>query len=92
MAVVAVVAAAYVGWMLTCRGSAVVARTASAEDLSVIDGIGRGEDVGVMAILANVRSLDMCGVLTYRIDTVVAAAAVINDAQVIEISRAPGDA
>ena len=91
VAVVAVVAARNVRWMFASRCRAVVARTASPNDLGVIDGVGRHEDVRVMAILADVRRLDMCGVLAHRVDAVMAAAAVINDTQVIEIRRAPRD-
>jgi hypothetical protein len=91
VAVVAVVAGRNVRWMFASRCRAVVARTASPNDLGVIDGVGRCKDVRVMAILANVRRLDMCGVLAHRVDAVMAAAAVINDSQMIEDCRAPGN-
>ncbi len=59
MAVVAGVATAYVGRMFSRRSETVMTRATRAQYLSVINRVSRGEQVGVVTVLANVRSLDM---------------------------------
>lgn len=59
MTVVAVVAARNMRRMLARRCCAVVARAAGAKNLRVIDRISGCEYVRVVAVLANIRCLDM---------------------------------
>ncbi len=91
MTVVAVVAARNMGRMLTGCDYAVMARTAGADDLRVINGEDGLPDVGAMAVLANVARLDVRLVLAGRIDTVMTFGAIAREVQVIEIGRQPGD-
>lgn len=62
MTIVTVVAAADVRGVLAGRNRAVVTRRASTDDLGMINGVGRREEVAVMAILAHVAGLDMPGI------------------------------
>ena len=90
MTVVAGVAAGNVGGVLAGRRDAVVAGTAAADDLRVIDGVGRCPDVAVVAILADIARLYMCLGLAGCFDAVVAAEAVADDANMVERGRTPG--
>ncbi len=59
MAVIAIVAARDMRWMFACGGRAVMARTASTEDLCVVDSIGGRENSCIVTIFTNVGCLDM---------------------------------
>lgn len=67
------------------RNKAVMTGTASANDLRVIDRVGRHPNVGVVTVLTNVTGLYMGRILASRIRTVMAVDAVIRDADVVEI-------
>ena len=54
VAVVTIVAALYMGWVLATRNCAVVTRTASADDLGVVDIVGRSPQRVVVAVLADI--------------------------------------
>lgn len=88
MAVIAIVAARDMRRMLACRRRAVMARTASTEDLCVVDSIGRRENIGIVTILTNVSCLYMGRNLANGINTVVATGTIIGDTEVVE-SRWP---
>jgi hypothetical protein len=90
MAVVAGVATAYVGRMFSRRSETVMTRATRAQYLSVINRVSRGEQVGVVTVLANVRGLDVQRVLAGRVGAVVAADTVAGDINVIESRRTPG--
>ena len=91
MAVVAGVAAAYVVQVFPCRCDAVVAGTTNANNLHVIDDIGRCKYIGIMTILAHVAGLNVCRILAGSVDSVMAVDAVIRDICMIEIGWQPAD-
>jgi len=59
VAVVASGAAGDMGWVLAGRNDAIVAGTAGANNLAVIDAHDRHENIGRMAVFAEVRRLNM---------------------------------
>ncbi len=71
--------------------NAVVARATGADDLGVVDGEDRREDVGRMAVLADVGGLNVGGVLARRLGAVMAAGAVATNIDVIEVRWQPAD-
>ena len=77
--------------MLANRGDAVVAGTASADHLGVIDSHRRCKDVGRVAIVTGVCRLNVGRALADRIRAVMAADAVASDSYVIEIRRQPAN-
>lgn len=91
MAVITVIATGNVRGILTACNCAVMARIASTDDLCVIDGIGRYPRIGRMAVFADRAGLDMRGILTRGIGTVMAAGAIARDVDVVEIRGQPGD-
>ena len=89
MTVVAIVAAGKVRWMLADCNNAIMARSASPQDLCVVDNKGRRPYIWIVAILTNIRRKNMCRTLARCFDTVVTAYAIAGDVQVIEICREP---
>jgi hypothetical protein len=89
--VVTAVIARNVGWMFAGRRYAVVAGTAGAQHLRVIHGIGRRENTRIVAILANIGRLYVRRSFANRVNTIVAARTVIQDADMIKVSRPPCD-
>jgi len=90
MTVIAVVTAGDVRRVLAGRDDAVVTGSARTEDLCVIDGVGRRPNVAVVAVLTDIARLYMCLGLACCFDTVVAAEAVADDANMVECGRTPG--
>ena len=84
MAIVAVIATRNVCRVLAGRRNPVMTRAAGTNHLRMIDGIGRGPHIGVVAVLANDGRLNMRRTLARCIDTVVAVGAVACDVGVIE--------
>lgn len=91
VAIVAVVAACDMCWVLAGRNDTVVTCGTTAEDLCVIDGHDRVPDRWAVAIFTNVRCLNMHGVFAGRIRTVMAIHAVAHNIHVIEVRRHPGN-
>ena len=91
MAVIAIVAGRDMCWMFTCCRSAVMARTASTDDLCVVDCIGWSEHICIVTIFANVGCLYMRRTLADRVNAVVAAGTIIDDTKVVEVRWPPGD-
>ena len=89
MAVIAIITARDMRWVLACCNDAVVAGAASANYLGVVHRVSWNPDVGVMAVFANFRSQNMRRVFAGRINAVVAACAVAGDPCVIEIRGQP---
>lgn len=87
MAVIAIIAAVYVGWMFAKRRYAVVTGAATAENLGVIDRKHGREHIGVVAIFADIGCLRMRRVLADRFYAVVAANTITADVKMIEIRR-----
>ena len=87
MTIIAGVAAGDMCWVLAGRRDTVVAGTASADHLSVIDRHHRRKNIGCVAVLTDVRRLNVCRVLAGRVGAIVAADAVAGDIHVIEIRR-----
>ena len=83
--VVAVVATRDMGWMFASRRYAVVTRSASAQDLRVVDDKYRRPHIAGVTVFANGACLNMQGALAGRVSTVVTAKAVAGDVYVIEI-------
>ena len=71
-----------------CRHT-VVAGDARADDLGVINDVGRCERYIVVAVLTDVSRVDMRGVFACGIGAVVAAYAVVGNVDVIEVRRNP---
>ena len=75
--------------MFACRRRAVVTRTASADDLCVVDSIGRSEHVCIVTIFTNVGCLYMRRSLADGINAVVATGTIIDDTKVVEVRWPP---
>ena len=84
MTVVAIRAAADVRCMFAGRGDAVMAGTAGADDLCVIDGNRRFKQRRAVAVLTDVAGLNMRRALARGCSTVVTADAVVGNAGVIK--------
>ena len=89
VAVVAVVAARYMSGVLACGGGAVMAGETGANNLRVIDHVGRHKRHVVVAVLADIGGIDMRWMFARRIGAVMAADAVGGDVGVIEVGRGP---
>jgi len=89
MAVVAVIATRYMPRVLAGSRGAVVAGTASADNLCVVDSECRQPGIRRMAIFADIRCLNVILVLAGRVDAVVTAYAVAGDIDVVKIRRQP---
>lgn len=87
MTVVAIVTAGDVGRVFAGCRDAVMAGTASAYDLGVVDRIRGHPYIAGVAVFANVARLNVRGVFTGGIGTVMAAEAAACDVHVIEIRR-----
>jgi len=90
VAIIAIVAACDMRWVLAGRSDTVVTRGTTAEDLCVIDGYYRCPNRWDVATFTNVRCLDMHGTFAGRIRTVMAIHAIAHDTHVIEVRRHPG--
>ena len=91
VAVVTIVATRDMCWMFSGRGDAVMTSCATAEYLCVIDRHNGYPDCRTMAVLANIRGLNMHRPLTGRISTIVASRAAVRDIDMVEIGGHPGD-
>ena len=91
MTVVAVVAAGDVRRMLAGCDYAVMARTAGAEDLRMVNYEDRLPDIGAMAIFTDVAGLDVRLALPRGFDAVMTFSAVAREVHMIEIGRQPGN-
>ena len=91
MTVVTIVAAVYVGWILTCRDHPIVAGTASTYYLRVVDGESRSPDIRRVAVFTDVTCLNMIQWFADSFHAVMAAYAVPGDIHVVKVRRQPGD-
>ena len=55
----------------------------------MIDSVGRREYVGVVAVLAHIRRLNVCWALADGVNAVVTTGTIVNDTQMIEVRRSP---
>ena len=85
MTVVAGVAARNVCRVLSGGNDAVVTRATISDYLGMIDGKHRGENIRVVAVLADIRCLNVCRVFAGRVRAVMAAGTVTGDIDVVEI-------
>lgn len=91
MAVVAAVAAVNMVGIFAHCCQAVVTGAAQPEDLQVIDGKCRYPDIRAVAVLADIRALDVVRILAGRLRTVMTVEALAGNVHVIEIGGQPGD-
>ena len=89
MAVVAGIAAGDMCRRLAGGNDAVVAGVATAEHLGVINSHHRRKYISCVAVLTDIRSLNVCRVLAGCVGTVMAAGAVSGDIHMIEICWQP---
>ncbi len=89
MAIVAIVATRNMRRMFTSGDGAIVARAAGPQYLGVIHRRDRSPDICIVAVLADIRRLDMRQGLAGSSTAVMAADAISNDADVIEVRRPP---
>ena len=89
MTIVTVIAAGDMRGVFTGRGDAIMAGAAGAQYLGVIDGKGRYEHIGAVAILADIGGLYVCRGLAGGVGAVVAAHAIASDVDVVEVGRQP---
>ncbi len=89
VAVITSVAAAYVCRVLVRGDRAIVAGRAGADDLIVVDSVGRHKDKIVVTVFAQVCGLDMHRILANGVIPVVAAEAVGHDIRVLKCCRDP---
>ena len=73
MAVVTVIAAGDMRWVLACRNDAVVAGAAGTDNLGVIHCVRWNPDIGIVTVFANFRCQNVRRVLAGCFNTVVAA-------------------
>lgn len=85
MAIVTIVATGNVSRMFADCRRAVMAGTASADNLCVVYSVGRYPGIRIMAILANITRLNVRRVLAGGIRTVVAANAIACNIDVIKV-------
>ena len=74
------------------RDNAVMAGTARADNLHMINNVHRGEGIRIVAVLTNNACLYVSRVLTCRGGSIVTATAVVEDIRMIEVRRQPGGA
>ena len=89
VAVVAVVAAGDVCWMLAGGGNAVVAGAARTQDLGMVDDYHRREYIGGMAVFTDIRRQGVCRILARCVRAVVTVYAIAGDRRVVEGRRQP---
>ena len=90
MAVIAVIAAGYMGRVFAGCRAAIVTGAASTDNLRMVDGVSRHPHIRRMAVFADVARLHMCcRILARGVGTVVAAEAVARDVDVIEVRGQP---
>jgi len=87
MAVITVVAAGDVSWVLARCYDTIMTGTASTDYLRVVHGESRHPDVRIMAVFTDIRRQNMCLVLAGRLNTVVTTDTISGDAYVIEVRR-----
>lgn len=87
MAVIAGIAAGDVVLVFASGDIAVVARSASADDLAVIDPHHRHKQVRRVTVFANIAALDVCLAFTGSVNSVVTAHAIPGNVHVIEVRR-----
>ena len=85
MAVVAGIAARDMRRVLATGDGSVVAGSACANHVQVVDGIGWRENIRVVAVFADLGCLDVADVLADSVRAVVTAAAVIENFIVTEV-------
>ena len=85
--IVAGVATGNVRQVFANGDDAIMAGAASPNDLRVINGHYRREYVGRMAVLTNIRGLNVRRILAHCIRAVVATHAIAGDIDVIEVRR-----
>lgn len=91
MAVIAVITAVDMRWVLADSRCSVMTGITGANDLRVIYRIRRHPDVGCVAVFANIRGLDVSWRLTCRVGTVMAAGAITRDIHVVKIRGQPAN-
>ena len=87
MAVIAVVAAGNMRWVLADCGDAVMAGTTSSQYLGVIDYRHWREHARVMTVFTNVRRLNVSRVFADRLGAIVTVYAIARDGGVVELCR-----
>lgn len=91
VAVIAVNAARDMRWVFAGRYCAVMTGAAGANDLGVVDEVGRYPDVRGMTVFAHIGRLDVRQVLARSVGAVMAAGTVARNIYVVEICRQPAD-
>ena len=89
MTVIAGIAAGDMCRVLTDRNDAVMAGTTGSQYLGVVNSHHGCEQIGGVAVLADIRCLNMVWVLTDSLCAIVTTDTVTRDAQVIEVRRQP---
>lgn len=89
MAIVAVVAARYVCWMLANRCDTVMARSTRANNLGMVHGVGRYPNVRGVAVFADIAGLNMCRRFAGGVRAIMAVNAIAGNVDVIEVGREP---
>lgn len=89
MTIVAGIAAGDVGQVLAGCNDTVMTGAANTNDLCVVNGISRCENIGVVAVLTHIAGLNVGDILARRINAVVTVNAVGSDIDVIEVSGQP---
>ena len=72
-------------WILSGRGYAIVTRTTSTDDLSMVHRAGWCPDIGRMTVFADIARLDVREILARSICAIVAINAAIRNIGVVEI-------
>ena len=87
MTVVTLITTGDMCWMLAGGGDAIVTGSASADDLSMVNGHYRHESCGAMAVFADICCLHVNGTLAHGGKPVMTRNTVSDDADMVKNSR-----
>ena len=87
MTIIAGIVAGNVSWMFADSDVAIMTGAAVANNLGMVDGKCRCEDIRVMAVLADIACLDVVCALADGFDPIVAVDATSADTHMIEVGR-----
>jgi hypothetical protein len=90
MTIVTLIATGDMCWVLACGSYAIVTGSASADNLSMVNGHRRHESCGAMAVFADICRLHVNGTLAHGGKPVMTRNTVSDDADMVENSRRPG--
>ena len=89
MTIIAGIVAGNVSWVFADSDVAIMTGAALTNNLRMVDGKYRRENIRVVAVLADFACLDVVHVFTDSFDPIVAVDAISTDTHMIEVGRQP---